>query len=122
LFFVFVFFFFVLRRQRLHDNVDGSTTATAQLDFERVKEMKMSAFVADFMKEYESTGLPPADIFRITFGRLGVFLHLALFKACHRPWYQWERYPDYVASMTSLSVITRSCSITTSDGSKIQVR
>jgi len=54
---------------------------TAQLDFERVKEMKMSAFVADFTKEYKSTGLPPADISRITFGRLGTFLHLALFKA-----------------------------------------
>jgi len=27
--FVFVFFFFVLRWRRLHDNVDGSTTATA---------------------------------------------------------------------------------------------
>ena len=34
----------------------------AQLNFERAKEMKMRAFVADFMKEYESTGLPPADI------------------------------------------------------------
>ena len=40
----------------------------AQLNFERVKEMKMRAFVADFMKEYEATGLPPADISCITFG------------------------------------------------------
>jgi len=54
---------------------------TAQLDFERTKETKMSAFVADFMKEYKSTGLPPADISRIKFGWLGAFLHLALFKA-----------------------------------------
>ena len=53
----------------------------AQLDFERAKEMKMIAFVADFMKEYESTGLPPADISSITYGRMGAFLHLALFKA-----------------------------------------
>ena len=53
----------------------------AQLNFERVKEMKMCAFVADFMKEYESTGLPPADISCITYGRLGAFLHLALFQA-----------------------------------------
>ena len=53
----------------------------AQLNFERVKEMKMRAFVADFMKEYESTGLPPADISCITYGRLGAFLHLALFQA-----------------------------------------
>ena len=41
----------------------------------------MCAFVADFMKEYESTGLPPADISCITYGRLGAFLHLALFQA-----------------------------------------
>ena len=53
----------------------------AQLNFERPKEMKMRAFVADFMKEYKSTGLPPADISRIKFGWLGAFLHLALFMA-----------------------------------------
>ncbi len=34
----------------------------AQLDFERAKELKMRAFIADFMKEYNSTGLPPGDI------------------------------------------------------------
>ena len=53
----------------------------AQLNFERAKEMKMRAFVADFMKEYESTSLPPADISCITFGRLGAFLHFSLFQA-----------------------------------------
>ncbi len=53
----------------------------AQLDFKKVKEMKMRAFVADFMKEYGLTRLPPADISCITFGRLGAFLHLALFQA-----------------------------------------
>jgi hypothetical protein len=53
----------------------------AQLNFERAKEMKMCAFVADFMKEYELTSLPPAEISCITFGRLGAFLHLALFQA-----------------------------------------
>ncbi len=41
----------------------------------------MRAFVADIMKEYDSTGLPPADISRISFGWLGAFLHLALFQA-----------------------------------------
>ena len=41
----------------------------AQLDFERAKEVKNHAFVADFMKEYHSTGLPPGDICSITFGR-----------------------------------------------------
>ena len=41
----------------------------------------MCAFVADFMKEYESTGLPPVDISCITYGRLGAFLHFALFQA-----------------------------------------
>jgi hypothetical protein len=53
----------------------------AQLDFKRAKELKMRAFIADFMKEYDSTGLPPADVSSITFGRLGAFLHLALFQA-----------------------------------------
>jgi len=53
----------------------------AQLDFERAKEMNMCAFVADFMKEYDSTGLPSAGIPSITFGRLGTFVHLALFMA-----------------------------------------
>jgi hypothetical protein len=53
----------------------------AQLDFKRAKEMKMRAFVADFMKEYNLTGLPPADVSCISFGQLGAFLHLALFQA-----------------------------------------
>jgi len=53
----------------------------AQLDFKREKELKMRAFVADFMKEYDLTCLPPADISSFTFGRLGAFLHLALFHA-----------------------------------------
>jgi len=43
--------------------------------------MKMRAFVADFMKEYDSTGLPSAGVSSITFGRLGAFLHLVLFMA-----------------------------------------
>ncbi len=53
----------------------------AQLDFERAKELKMRCYVADFMREYNSTGLPPADVSSITLGRLGAFLHLALFEA-----------------------------------------
>jgi hypothetical protein len=48
----------------------------AQLDFERAKELKMRTFLADFMKDYNSTGLPSADICGMTFGRLGAFLHL----------------------------------------------
>jgi hypothetical protein len=53
----------------------------AQLDFERGKELKMCAFVADFIEEYNSTGLPPVEFCSVTFGRLGAFLHLALFHA-----------------------------------------
>jgi len=36
---------------------------------------------SDFMKEYDSTGLPSAGVSSITFGQLGVFFHLALFMA-----------------------------------------
>ena len=50
--------------------------SNAQLNFERVKELKMRTFLADFMKDYNSTGLPSADICGMTFGRLGAFLHL----------------------------------------------
>jgi hypothetical protein len=136
----------------------AASIPSAQLDFERTKELKMRAFVADFMEEYNSAnndgaprgmsgvgrgvtsvaaagrrsltaasieprsslpsssssagggvggspppsrassgggrsssdatmrggnlaGLPPADVCTITFGRLGAFLHLALFHA-----------------------------------------
>jgi hypothetical protein len=55
----------------------SANVPNAQLDFERAKEMKMCAFVADFMKEYDSTGLPSAGVSSITFGRLGAFLHLS---------------------------------------------
>jgi hypothetical protein len=55
--------------------------SNAQLDFERAKELKMRTFLADFMKDYNSTGLPSADICGMTFGRLGASLHLALFHA-----------------------------------------
>ncbi len=52
----------------------------AQLDFERAKELKMGAYIADFMKEYNLTVLPPAGVSSNIFGRLGAFLHLALFQ------------------------------------------
>jgi hypothetical protein len=52
----------------------------AQLEFDRRKESKMRAFVANFMKDYGSTGLPPADISTIFLGWLGAFLHLVLFQ------------------------------------------
>jgi hypothetical protein len=55
--------------------------SNAQLNFERAKELKMRIFLADFIKDYNSTGLPSADICGITFGQLGAFLHLALFHA-----------------------------------------
>ncbi len=54
----------------------------AQLEFERRKELNMRVFIHKFMKEYDSSGLScPEDISIITFGRLGAFLHLALFMA-----------------------------------------
>jgi hypothetical protein len=57
----------------------ASGVPNALLDFKRKKELKMRAFVSDFMEEYNLASLPPADIGSITFGRLGAFLHLALF-------------------------------------------
>ena len=54
----------------------------AHLEFERMKETKMRAFADEFIAEYDSSGLSHLeDISRITFGRLGAFLHLALFMA-----------------------------------------
>jgi hypothetical protein len=45
--------------------------------------MKMCAFVADFMKEYDSTGLPSAGVSSITLGGWAhsFIFHLALFMA-----------------------------------------
>jgi hypothetical protein len=52
----------------------------AQMAFERKKESKICAFIADFLKEYGSMGLSTANISTITFGCMGVFFHLALFQ------------------------------------------
>jgi hypothetical protein len=54
----------------------------AHLEFERRKETRMRAFANEFIVEYDSSGLSCLeDVSRITFGRLGAFLHLALFMA-----------------------------------------
>ena len=55
----------------------------AHLEFERTKETRMRAFADEFIVEYDSSGLSrlEEDVSRITFGRLGAFLHLALFMA-----------------------------------------
>jgi hypothetical protein len=54
----------------------------AHLEFERRKETRMRAFANEFIAEYDSSGLSRLeDVSRITFGRLGTFLHLALFMA-----------------------------------------
>ena len=55
----------------------------AHLEFERRKETRMRAFANEFIAEYDSSGLSHLeDVSRIIFGRLGAFLHLALFMAC----------------------------------------
>jgi hypothetical protein len=52
------------------------------LEFERRKETRMHAFANVFIAEYNCLGLSCLeDVSRITFGRLGTFLHLALFMA-----------------------------------------
>jgi hypothetical protein len=54
----------------------------AYLEFERRKETRMHAFVDKFIAKYDSSCLSCLeDVSRITFGRLGTFLHLALFMA-----------------------------------------
>jgi hypothetical protein len=54
----------------------------AHLEFDRTKETRMRAFADEFIAEYDSSGLSRLeDVSRITFGRLGAFLHLALFMA-----------------------------------------
>ena len=55
----------------------------AHLEFERTKETRMRAFADEFIVEYNSSVLSrlEEDVSRITFGRLGAFLHLALFMA-----------------------------------------
>ena len=67
------------KAEKFPKTADG--VSNAQLDFKRAKELKMHTFLADFMKDYNTTGLPSADICGITFGRLGAFLHPALFHA-----------------------------------------
>jgi hypothetical protein len=55
--------------------------ANAQVDFEREKEHKMHAFIDEFIKEYKTFGIHPAELSSNIFRRLGAFLHLALFHA-----------------------------------------
>ncbi len=54
----------------------------AHLKFEKRNETRMHAFANEFIAEYDSSGLSCLeDVSRITIGRLGAFLHLALFMA-----------------------------------------
>jgi hypothetical protein len=55
--------------------------ANAQVDFKREKEHKMHAFIDEFIREYEMSGIHPAELSSNSFRRLGAFLHLALFNA-----------------------------------------
>jgi hypothetical protein len=51
----------------------------AQIDFDRAGESKLKSFVANFMEEYDGSGLPRAEVSRIGFGHLGRFLHHVMF-------------------------------------------
>ena len=55
--------------------------ANAQIDFEREKERKMHAFLDEFIKEYDVSGIHTAELSSDRFRRLGAFLHLALYHA-----------------------------------------
>ncbi len=50
-----------------------------QIDFDRARESKLKSFIADFMEEYDASGLPRAEVSRIGFGHLGQFLHHLMF-------------------------------------------
>jgi hypothetical protein len=51
----------------------------AQIDFDRARESKLKSFIADFMEEYDASGLPHAEVSRIGFKHLGWFLHHVMF-------------------------------------------
>ncbi len=53
----------------------------AQIEYEREKEVKLHSFIDSFIEKYPSTWIPPDKFSIISFGRLGTFLHLALFQA-----------------------------------------
>lgn len=59
----------------------ASGMANAQIDFEREKERKMHAFLDEFIKEYDVSGIHMAELSSDRFRRLGAFLHLALYNA-----------------------------------------
>jgi len=44
------------KAEKFPKTADG--VSNAQLDFKRAKELKMHTFLADFMKDYNTTGLP----------------------------------------------------------------
>jgi hypothetical protein len=53
-----------------------------QIDFnDRGRELKLQSFVAEFMEEYNASGMPPSVMSKIGFGHLGRFLHHAIFLA-----------------------------------------
>jgi hypothetical protein len=51
----------------------------AQIDFDRARELKLKSFIADFMEEYDASGLPRAKVSRIAFGHLSWFLHHVMY-------------------------------------------
>ena len=51
----------------------------AQIDFYRGRELKLQSFVAEFMEEYNASGLHPPVMSKIGSGHLGRFLHYVTF-------------------------------------------
>jgi hypothetical protein len=49
-----------------------------QIDFDRGRELKLQSFIAEFMEEYNASGLPPPVMSKIGVGHLGRFLHHVL--------------------------------------------
>jgi hypothetical protein len=46
----------------------------AQIDFDRGRESKLQRFTTDYMLEYDSPGLHPVTISKVSFGHLGRLL------------------------------------------------
>jgi hypothetical protein len=95
----------------------------AQLEFDREKEQKMGAFIYDFMKEYELSGIPATEMLSMGFGWLGAFIHLALFYAWSDEVCKNKSLPLNSQQFVSLEgMLCQSCTTLQAGPSKVRPR